>query len=114
IDELRKWWNVEPEKSFTWVVMVGEDYLSLLSNRHPEALIIFAHFCVLLKQAESIYWFKNWPRKLISAIYHSLDEAYRLWIRWPLEQIGYDPQSRHSHHQSWKLFHSTRAERTPT
>lgn len=91
IDELRKWWNVEPEKSFTWVVKVGEDYLSLLSNRHPEALIIFAHFCVLLKQAESIYWFKNWPRKLISAIYHSLDEAYRLWIRWPLEQIGYYP-----------------------
>ncbi|KAI0480378.1 hypothetical protein GGR56DRAFT_671493 [Xylariaceae sp. FL0804] len=56
-----------------------------------EAVAIFAFFCVLLKRLEKQWWLAGWADHLIAKSFYLLDEEHRLWIRWPLEEIGWVP-----------------------
>jgi hypothetical protein len=74
---------------FTWVFRVSDDYLQLLHTHEQEALVIFAFFCVVLKRLDSHWWAEGWSIHLISKIYKLLDGEHKLWVRWPIEQIGW-------------------------
>ncbi|OCL06575.1 hypothetical protein AOQ84DRAFT_343111 [Glonium stellatum] len=76
---------------FVWLYQVESEYLMLLSKRTPEALAIFAYFCVLIKQLEFNWWIEGMSSRLISNIFYLLDEDHRLWIRWPMEEVGWIP-----------------------
>ena len=100
LDELRKSFAVahncaqqtyELTDAFIWPYCVSEEYLGLLKQLAPEALAIFAFFCVLLKRLDSHWWIEGWSTHLISRIYALLDDEHRLWIRWPIEEIGWVP-----------------------
>ena len=82
---------LEATDVFIWVYAISEDYLGLLKQQTPEALAIFAYFCVLLKRLDSHWWVQGSSVHLISRIYRLLDEEHRLWIRWPIEEIGWIP-----------------------
>jgi hypothetical protein len=71
-----------------WPYRATEEYLILLRQQTQEALSIFAYFCVLLKALDSYWWMSGWSQHLINKIYDLLDEEHRLWIRWPIEEIG--------------------------
>lgn len=75
--------------AFIWVWKVADDFLPLLQAPTQEAVAVLAHFCVHLKELESLWWFRGWADHLISRAYEMLDEGHRLWIRWPIEEIGW-------------------------
>lgn len=98
IDELRKTYNFiyaqtpqmcESSDVFIWLFQVAEEYLMLLRERTQEAMAVFAHFCVVPKRLEANWWIGGWSTQLISNLYPHLDEEHRLWIRWPIEEIGW-------------------------
>lgn len=74
---------------YGWLFDVSDTYLKLLKEADNEALCVFAFFSVLLKDFESYWWVEGWAVHIISKIYDLLDEEYRLWIRWPIEEIGW-------------------------
>ncbi|KAI0392634.1 hypothetical protein F5Y17DRAFT_351708 [Xylariaceae sp. FL0594] len=74
-----------------WMVMLPDDFSDLLKSQDSEALCVLAFFCVLLKRLEHLWWVEGWAFHLIERIYKTLDDKYRLWIRWPLEEIGWAP-----------------------
>ena len=76
---------------FTWLYHISDDFLKLLKETDHEALCVLGYFCVLLKQQENNWWIEGWATHLMSLIYSQLDEFHRLWIRWPIEQIGWVP-----------------------
>ncbi|SPO04364.1 related to C6 transcription factor [Cephalotrichum gorgonifer] len=76
---------------FRWVWQVGDDFLPLLQIPTQEAVAIFAHFCVYLKVLEGQWWLMGWADHLISRAWDMLDEEHRLWIRWPVDEIGWVP-----------------------
>lgn len=76
---------------FAWLYYVSEDFVERLQAKENLALVFFAHFVVLIKQIEGAWMMKGWPDHLISGIYYALDPATRLWIRWPMERIGWCP-----------------------
>jgi hypothetical protein len=76
---------------FTWPLVVPDKFLVLLGQHKPVALIIFAYYSVKLRQLEWAWWMEGWSRHLISGIYKHLDDRYRVWVRWPIEQIGWAP-----------------------
>ncbi|KAJ6436347.1 reverse transcriptase [Purpureocillium lavendulum] len=76
---------------FTWVHRVSDDYVILLKTNDSGALCIFAFYCVLLKKLEHVWWMEGWGTYLMERIYWSLDSVHRLWIRWPMEEIGWYP-----------------------
>lgn len=78
---------------FVWKWTVASDLLPLL--REPavrqEAVTIFAHFLILLKKLESQWWLDGWAAHLMDLVWAALDQEHRLWIQWPVEELGWVP-----------------------
>lgn len=100
IDEMQKSYAVaysgifptlEFSDVFIFLFCVSDEYLLLLRDHTQESLAIFAYLCVITKQLENNWWAKGWSDHLMSQIYALLDEEHRLWIRWPMEEIGWLP-----------------------
>lgn len=98
IDELGKSFSVfdgvgggecDLTDAFVWVFEVAEDLLPLLRQPTQEAVAIFAYFAVLLKRLDRHWWLRGWADHLIAKSYNVLDEEHRLWIQWPLQEVGY-------------------------
>jgi len=95
IEELRKsfavynihQYNHGATDVFTWVDRVSEEYLLLLRKGTQESLCIFAFFCVLFHQINSIWWGEGWSTHLMAQISLLLDEEHRQWIWWPVKQV---------------------------
>jgi hypothetical protein len=100
IDELQKSFTVaykdvsqmtESTNVFIFLFRVSEEYLLSLQQRTQESLAIFAYFCVIAKRLDTNWWSEGWSNHLLSRVYAELDDEHRLWIRWPIEEIGWVP-----------------------
>lgn len=76
---------------FLWIYSISDQYLKLLQDKSPEALCVFAFFCVLLRRLEYNWWMEGWANHIMESIYASLNDTYRIWIRWAIEEIGFVP-----------------------
>ncbi|KAK2008100.1 hypothetical protein LZ32DRAFT_609734 [Colletotrichum eremochloae] len=102
IDELRRTLSVflwdggrgmDITDAFMWKYHMAEDFLPLLKvpGATQEAVAIFSHFCILLKRLENEWWLQGWATHLISRAWSLLDQDHRLWIQWPIEELGWVP-----------------------
>lgn len=73
---------------FRWLLDVTDDYLDLVRQEEPIALIIFAYWCVAIRQIEWMWWMDGLSSLLLSQLYHALDQKNREWLRWPDEVIN--------------------------
>ena len=71
-----------------WPMLISVGYMNLLSSCHPGALILLAHYCILLQKVESHWYFEGRATNLLSTIVHRLDTRWHCYIQWPLEEIG--------------------------
>ena len=69
-----------------WPSLVPLDYIRLLHLKHPIALIILAHYCVLIKKIEMIWYLRGLGQNLLSSIHEALEPKWRPWLEWPMEQ----------------------------
>ena len=76
---------------FAWIFRIPEEYLTLLSKHEIVALVILAYLAILLRQLDTSWWTEGWSFVVISKVYSLLDEASRLQIRLPIEEIGWIP-----------------------
>lgn len=67
-----------------WICEFPGQLYCLLHQGQPFALIILAHYCVLLRLVRSIWWISAWAQRVIIAINRTLDPAWRLFIEWAL------------------------------
>ncbi|KAK2877219.1 hypothetical protein FQN49_001343 [Arthroderma sp. PD_2] len=91
IRELRMSFERSPsswEGVFRWPMVVPESYLGLLHLRKPMALVILAHYCVILSRLDLCWWSEGWSRHLFEAIYKSLHPSWRQLVEWPMQMIG--------------------------
>ncbi|TDZ71780.1 putative transcriptional regulatory protein [Colletotrichum trifolii] len=79
--------------AFVWKYLMAEEFLPLLKTpgATQEAVAIFSHFCILLKRLENEWWLQGWATHLISRAWALLDQDHRLWIQWPIEELGWVP-----------------------
>ncbi|OHE91142.1 hypothetical protein CORC01_13553, partial [Colletotrichum orchidophilum] len=80
---------------FIWKYFVSDEFLPLLKEprANQEAIVIYAHFCIVLKRLESQWWLQGWSIHLISQAWELLDESHKSWIQWPMEELGWAPPS---------------------
>lgn len=75
---------------FAWPAQVSGEFVSLLTTSDPPALVILAHFLVLLNGLEHKYWWVGKrPRFLMGLIDATLPTS-PFWsghMRWPLSQV---------------------------
>ncbi|KAL5357694.1 hypothetical protein BJX96DRAFT_172766 [Aspergillus floccosus] len=70
-----------------WPVLVGVDYIELLQLRRPEALVILAHYAVLIHDCRKLWVFGDGGRFLICSIARYLGSEWEEWLEWPLEAL---------------------------
>ncbi|KAM0591328.1 hypothetical protein D7B24_004266 [Verticillium nonalfalfae] len=76
-----------------WKWQVAKDFLPLLQGANPaqEAVAIFAHFLILIKKVEDQWWLEGWSTHLMGKVWEKLDQEHRLWVQWPIEELGWVP-----------------------
>lgn len=77
--------------AFVWHFAMAEDYMPLLQQGRQEAVAIFAHSLVIFNAVSSSTWLHGWDTILLARSYDVLDYQHRLWIQWPIEEIGWVP-----------------------
>ncbi|KAL8778896.1 MAG: hypothetical protein Q9194_001736 [Teloschistes cf. exilis] len=78
----------EVATAFTWPVEVPNKFIEMLRARAPHALIILAHYCVVLHHLNDYWWMSGWAAHLIENIYNELQDPWRDWLLWPSETIS--------------------------
>ncbi|KAG4437146.1 hypothetical protein IFR05_007380 [Cadophora sp. M221] len=70
-----------------WPILVSQEYMSLLSSRRPAALVILAHYAVVLHEVRDRWWVSEWGVKLVQEVYQMLDDEWKTMLEWPLRRI---------------------------
>jgi len=73
--------------SLVWPGIVSPEYIQLVRERRPEALILLAHYSVLLYAGRDCWCFEKLGPHLLRAVFQCLAPEWRSWIQWPLEKL---------------------------
>jgi hypothetical protein len=73
---------------FAWPILVGVDFTHLLEQRRPEALVMLAHFAVLLHWHREIWVFGGGGRICVECVSGYLGSAWRSWLEWAKGAVG--------------------------
>ncbi|KAJ5776665.1 uncharacterized protein N7511_001676 [Penicillium nucicola] len=79
--------RLETADVFRWLLAVSDDYLDLLRQEKPIALIIFAYWCTCIRQIEWMWWMEGLSQRLMSQLLNVMDPKYREWLWWPQDTI---------------------------
>ncbi|USP81795.1 hypothetical protein yc1106_09069 [Curvularia clavata] len=74
-----------------WPLHLSADYMSLLQQRRPGALVILMYYSTVLLAAEPRYWFmNNWGQRVLKACHNLIDQSWVHAIQWPLSFLNSD------------------------
>jgi hypothetical protein len=79
--------NGNPSLIWKWPGLVSAQYVTLLRELEPLALIIFAHFAILTNIFRASWCFNGWAEKTIAVITFHLSLPLRKMIDWPRQQL---------------------------
>ncbi|KAH8745551.1 hypothetical protein F5883DRAFT_438806 [Diaporthe sp. PMI_573] len=63
-------------------------YFTLLQQRQPPALILFAHFGVLLHDVKYFWFIGTWGKEIVEVVRDLLGSYWAPWMSWPLDFVG--------------------------
>lgn len=72
----------------TWVAEIPKGFVDLLTSRSPPALVVYAHWLMLIVLVEELWWIDNMPRvgirDVIAICSDAADDSdIRSLLRWP-------------------------------
>ncbi|KAL2824981.1 hypothetical protein BJY01DRAFT_262784 [Aspergillus pseudoustus] len=67
-----------------WPMEVSMEYMALLQQGHPGALILLAHYCVLMGYMERYWYFEGKAGVLLEGIRRRLGEKWSGALEWPV------------------------------
>lgn len=71
-----------------WPFSVSELFVQLLSETRPPALIIMAHYCLILRRAKDCWYMAESGLRIFQAIQHNLGEEWSTYIEYPRRVFG--------------------------
>lgn len=83
--------DANPRMVTTWPIIVSAEFTDLLVERSPEALVVLAHFAVLLHRCRKLWVVRNAGRILLDALEVYLPEEWSCWLVWPRTMIYRSP-----------------------
>jgi hypothetical protein len=81
----------QPGRVFLWLVLFERQFLTILRERDPVALVMLAHYGVVLHRKSQHWWCGNWGFVIVRDVYNALGEDWRPFIAWPAQKVGFDP-----------------------
>ncbi|PKY02163.1 putative Zn(II)2Cys6 transcription factor [Aspergillus campestris IBT 28561] len=74
-----------------WTFRFPDTMITKLEEREPIALVILAHWAILLRYMRDTWFMERWDHHIVSGIKACLPETYHAWIEWPEEVVAYVP-----------------------
>ncbi|KAI8676280.1 Zn(2)-C6 fungal-type domain-containing protein [Fusarium sp. Ph1] len=74
--------------AFLWPLMINQAFIGLLQKRRPEALLVLAHFAVLLHWCRQHWIFARVGASLLNSIALELGQGWERWLQWPKQMVG--------------------------
>lgn len=71
-----------------WPVIISDVFVQLLSQFQPLALIIMAHYCLLIKNCHSCWYMEHRAYHMFDAVKQNLSEEWTIYIERPLKVFG--------------------------
>ncbi|KAF2726841.1 hypothetical protein EJ04DRAFT_506624 [Polyplosphaeria fusca] len=71
---------------YIWPGSISQEFVELVFRRLPQALVVLAHYCVLVKKVDYNWYFKGVGRGMLAGIERELDDNWKPWIAWALAQ----------------------------
>lgn len=72
---------------FAWPLTISTGFVELLRKRRPEALLVLAHFAVLLHWCRCHWVFGSVGKQLLHGTIAQLGQGWERWLQWPREMI---------------------------
>lgn len=70
-----------------WAIRLKPEYLGLVRDHAPLALVILSYYCVILHYLRHHWCLDIWGSRVSRAIWSVLDDQWRPLVRWPMMQI---------------------------
>ncbi|OQE42429.1 hypothetical protein PENCOP_c004G05197 [Penicillium coprophilum] len=87
LDQLMK--GGEPKVfAFCWSFHIPAKFLELLQARRPFALVVLAHYTVILHHLRGSWWMGDWGNRILQEIGDLLEFEWRELIGWPIDATG--------------------------
>lgn len=74
--------------AFCWVFRIPMKYQDLLREREPFALVVLAHYAVILHHLRDSWWMGDWGMRILKEVGNNLEPEYRHLISWPIDATG--------------------------
>ncbi|CAH0003794.1 unnamed protein product [Clonostachys byssicola] len=82
-----------------WLWYLEDDFIIQIQNLVPEALVLLAHFAVLVQTVECFWFMRGWAHHVLDGVVKQLDSGYITWISWPQKQL--ESQCDHNLHMAY-------------
>ncbi|PVH77635.1 hypothetical protein DL98DRAFT_573651 [Cadophora sp. DSE1049] len=75
--------------ALSWTTLLPSRFCDMVEIRIPQAMILIAVYCVILKRAEDLWWIKGKAESLLGAVRHELggDGRWEMWLEWPRREV---------------------------
>lgn len=70
-----------------WLCQLDPYFFVLVSERKPGALLLLAHFTLLLNRVEDFWWIRGISRSLLKEISNTLGAERTSWLAWPMQDL---------------------------
>ncbi|KAJ5676030.1 hypothetical protein N7462_008927 [Penicillium macrosclerotiorum] len=74
--------------AFCWTYRIPVRFQDLVRERQPFALVVLAHYAVVLHHLRESWWMGNWGARILREIVDSLEPEWQELISWPLDATG--------------------------
>lgn len=75
----------KPNIAVMWAIKIPSRYLDLLREHKPMALVILAHYSVVLHHLRKHWWFEGWSVRVLGAIWSNMNSEWRSSINWAMD-----------------------------
>ncbi|QKD56936.1 uncharacterized protein FOBCDRAFT_227453 [Fusarium oxysporum Fo47] len=74
--------------AFLFVPFAPERYFTLLHQRQPPALVLYAYYGALLHLVNDSWFMEGWGYDIVGVVDDLLGSYWERWMSWPLEAVG--------------------------
>lgn len=71
-----------------WMDDISDEFVRCMKNRQTVALLILAHYAVLLKKLQFLWYMRGWGDRILVDVTGTLDKGYKNWLHWPRQEIS--------------------------
>ena len=72
-----------------WMESIPPRFIELVRAQQPFALVLLAHFAVVLHSLRAQWWMGDWGMRVLETIGHSLEPEWRPYLCWVVDATGW-------------------------